>query len=182
VMRANQGKLPVATFAILLVTAIGTGSQFVHPQVLSALERTPTALAHHEWWRLITPLLVHADGWPQICFNFPLILVLGSFVERTFGRRRLVILYLTCGFIGESAGYAWQPRGAGASVAGAGLLGSLPFWLLGKALPGKLGGLLLLVGAAILTFLRDIHGPPVLAGAGITWIMEAWTKHLETRQ
>jgi rhomboid protease GluP len=87
--------------------------------VLDSLERTPYALARHEWWRLITPLFVHSGGWRQMVFNFPAIFVLGSIVERIFTRREWLVLYFTAGVVGEIVGYAWQPHGAGASVAGA---------------------------------------------------------------
>ncbi len=169
-IRTIAAKLPVATISVLLATGIMTGLQFAFPQILSALERTPTALANDQWWRLITPLLVHSDGWRQIAFNFPAILVLGTLIERIFGSRQFLILYLVCGLIGEIAGYAWRSYGAGASVAGAGVLGALTFWLLLRGVPGKVGGAFLLISAGILTFLRDIHGPPWLAGICIAWI------------
>lgn len=163
--------LPVGTLSILLVTGVFTSLQFVFPQLLDASERKPTALIDHEWWRLITPLLVHSDGWQQMAVDFPAILVFGTLVEIIFGVRRLVALYFLCGFVGEVAGFAWQPSGAGSSVAVMGLLGALAFWLLQKSLQGKIGGALILVGAAALCFERNIHGPPILAGALITWAM-----------
>ena len=53
-------RLPVATLSILLVTAVLTGLQFAFPQILPALMRTPAAVTRNEWWRLVTPLFVHA--------------------------------------------------------------------------------------------------------------------------
>ena len=137
------------------------------------MERTPTALARHEWWRLFTPLLVHSDGWPQISFNFPAILVVGTLTERIYGSLRFLILYFLGGFIGEMVGYCWQPQGAGASVAGAGALGALAVWLIVRSRPfqARLGGVLVLAGALILTIVRDIHGPPILVGASAAFLM-----------
>jgi len=97
------------TLAVLLLTGILTSLQFYLPSVLPVLERTPTALQNHEWWRLITPLLVHPEGWRQIAFNFPAILVVGTCVERILEGWRWRVLYFLCGFIGETAGYAWKP-------------------------------------------------------------------------
>ena len=131
-MRINLAKPSFATISVLVVTAIVTGLQFVFPQLLQNLQRTPSALPEHQWWRLITPLFVHSDGWRQIAFNFPAILIVGVMVERIFGSRRWLVLYFACGLLGEIAGYVWQPFGAGASVAGAGLLGGLAAWLLLK--------------------------------------------------
>ena len=59
--------------------------------------------------------------------------IVGCIVERIYGPWRWLLFYLAAGLTGEIAGYAWQPQGAGASVAGAGLLGALLTWLVGKA-------------------------------------------------
>ncbi len=170
---ARGSKLPLATLSVLAITGVVTGMQFVFPQLLFWLGRNPSAFAQHQWWRLITPLFVHSDGWRQIAFNFPAILIVGILAERVWGSRRWLILYFACGLIGELAGYAWQPYGAGASVAGAGLLGSLAMWLFykGKVAQTYFGGAVILIGAVILVFFRDIHGPPVLAGACIAFAM-----------
>ena len=170
---ARGNKLPVATLGVLAITGLVTGLQFIFPQLLFWLERTPSAFAQHQWWRLITPLFVHSGGWRQIAFNFPAILIVGIVAERVWGSGRWLILYFACGLIGEIAGYAWQPLGAGASVAGAGLLGSLAIWLLykGKVAQAYFGGAVILIGAVILVFFRDIHGPPILAGACIGFAM-----------
>lgn len=125
---------------------------------------------NHEWWRLLTPLLVHADGWKQIAFNFPAILIVGTLVERVVGFWQLVLVYLISGIVGEIAGLAWEPFGAGASVAGAGLLGALALLLAArnKSFPAVFGAIVILGGATILTIAKDIHGPPILVGALLT--------------
>ena len=125
-------KLPVATVSILLVTGILTGLQFAFPQILPALMRSPAAVSKHEWWRFVTPLFVHADGWKQIAFVLPAVLVVGTLAERIHGSRQVLLLYFVSGFAGEIVGLAWKPYGAGASVAGAGLLGALAVWMLAR--------------------------------------------------
>lgn len=171
----KQGKaarLPIVTISVLAVTGIVTALQFPFPAVLHSLERTPGALRHNQWWRLITPLSVHAEGWRQIAFNFPAILIAGAIVERVFTRRQWLVLYFVPGIIGELAGYAWKPSGAGASVAGAGLLGALAAWLrLNRTIQGRAGAVLLIAGAVFLTLFRDVHGPPILAGFCIGFAM-----------
>jgi hypothetical protein len=74
-----------------------------------------------------------------------------------------LVVYLGCGVIGQIFGYLWEPPDAGASVAGAGLLGAVSAWLLSPAGPRQLqvrvwGVLWPLVGIA-LTLKRDQHGP-----------------------
>jgi hypothetical protein len=120
-------------------------------------------------------LFVHAGGWRPFAFNMATLVLLGSWVERLFGPRRWLLLYFVPGVVGQLAGYAWQPSGAGASVACAGLAGALSTWLLaeGGGWPWRLrvwGGAGLL-GASFLTILRDIHGPPILAGAALAILM-----------
>ena len=71
------------------------------------------------------PLLVHDGGWPHLAANAAALVVVGVSVERAFGRRLWLALYLAGGLAGELAGYAWQPRGAGNSVTVCGLAGGL---------------------------------------------------------
>lgn len=179
-MRAKQY---IATISVLAVTGALTSLQFAFPDLVSLLERSPIGIRQNQWWRLITPLFVHDGGWQQIALNFPSILVLGVLVERLFGSWRWLVLYFVSGFIGELAGYAWQPVGAGASVAGAGLLGAVAVWLIrgNRSAQAVTGGVIIVVGGAILAMMRDIHGPPIVAGACMGWAMlkrEATNSHL----
>ncbi len=164
---------PVVTLAVVLLTAGCSASQFTYPGLLTAWERTPAAVARHDWWRLITPLFVHSGGWRQICFNFPAILVVGAAAEQIFGHRQWLLLYFVPGLVGEIAGYAWQPNGAGASVAGAGLLGGCAVWMLiiPRRMQTTIGALFILAGALSLIWIKDLHGPPVLCGALIGAIL-----------
>ena len=162
-------RIPVATLTLLAITGLITGLQFVFPEILTALRRNPEALRAGEWWRMITPLFVHAEGWRQIAFNFTAIAFVGTIVERIYRSRLWLLFYFAGGLTGEIAGYAWKPYGAGASVAGSGLLGALAAWSISRKAPlqPRIGGCLLLLGAVMLTALRDLHGPPILLGAGI---------------
>ena len=85
----------------------------------------------------------------------------------------MLLIYVVSGFVGEVAGLAWKPYGAGASVAGAGLLGALALWLAAKnrTTPALFGALVILGGAVVLTILKDLHGPPILAGAALAGLM-----------
>lgn len=126
----TRRQLPISTISVLAVTSIVTGLQFVYPVVLSTLRRDPAALAAGQWWRLLSPLLVHSDGWPQFLFNIAGIALVGVVVEPLFGAGGWLLLYLAAGLVGNLVGYAWEPTGAGASVALAGLIGGLALWLL----------------------------------------------------
>lgn len=157
---------PLLTISVVLVTGVFTTLQCFYPPILFALRRTPGVLSQHEWWRFITPILVHDGGWRQIAFNFPATLIAGAIVERFYSRSGWLGLYFSGAVAGELAGCAWQPYGAGNSVAGAGLLGGIAVWLLSlKETQARTGACVLLGGALALTLLRDLHGPPLLAGA-----------------
>ena len=83
--RLGKRGLPAVTLAILAVIAVVTGLQFIFPEELSALRRNPSAISADEWWRLVTPMFVQSDGWPQIIFNFLGIALIGPIVEWIFG-------------------------------------------------------------------------------------------------
>ena len=168
---------PWATIAVLSLTALLTAAQFVFPDLLPAVARQPDALRHHQYWRLITPLFFHSDGWRQIAFNFPAIALIGYFTERVYGPRIWLACYFLSGFGAELFAYRWQPTGAGASIAGAGLLGALALAVLVRspAPQPRIGALAVLLGAVVLIAIRDIHGPPVLIGASIGLIASRYT-------
>jgi rhomboid protease GluP len=173
-------RAPLTTLAVFALTAASTALQFVFPGLLQIFERRPGALAEHEYWRLITPIFFHAEGWQQIVVDFTGLMILGAILERIVGGARWLVLYLAAGLAGEIAGFAWKPLGAGSSVAICGLLGGLAAWLLRKGRPVRLrfGGMVILAGALLLTALRDLHGPPLVVGVVLGWVIV----HPETAQ
>lgn len=179
VRHANPPR-PIVTMAVLGVTALVTIAQFVWPQVLEYLRRTPDALRSGQWWRTFSPLFVHAHGWPHLLFNLFWISATGIVVERRFGPIRWLVLYFVPGVVGEFVGFVWEPRGAGSSLGGFGLLGAFSVWLLlrGQSFPWLIrwwGALIILI-APILIALRDVHGPPLLVGAALGLLMLVWDR------
>lgn len=162
-----------ATHAVLFITGTVTALQFRFPSLVVTLERAPGMLASGQWWRCITPVLINPEGWSQIGFNLSGIAIVGFLVERMFGSARWLIFYLTGALVGELAGSVWKPVGAGSSVAICGLLGGLAAWLLWRRHPlqSRFGGAIILAGALVLTGMRDLHGPPLLAGAFAAAVM-----------
>lgn len=101
-------------------------SQFLSPEISTALRRDPQGLLSGEWWKIITPLFVHTDGWKQLILNMICIAIIYLLAERLFSWVQSILLYITGGFVGEIAGYlSWDPYEAGASVGFCGLLGGL---------------------------------------------------------
>jgi membrane associated rhomboid family serine protease len=83
---------------------------------LLALDKT--ALAHGELWRLITPVLVHANLF-HIFFNMYALWIAGPIVEGIYGARRFLAMYLVCGIAGSVASFIFT---AGPSVGASGAI------------------------------------------------------------
>ncbi|MDQ3878887.1 MAG: rhomboid family intramembrane serine protease, partial [Actinomycetota bacterium] len=84
-----------------------------------------------EFYRLFTTMLLHA-GFPHIAFNGYALFLIGPFVERVFGSRRFVGIFVATGLLGSAASYMWGPcneLGVGASGAIFGLLGCLAVYV-----------------------------------------------------
>lgn len=163
---------PVVTAIVFSVTAIATALAFVHPEIGTALQRTPAAINAHQWWRFLTPVLVNR-GWTDVLCNLSGLAIIGAIAERYWGRRLWIVFYIVGALIGEIAGLAWKPVGAGSSVAVCGLLGAVAAQLLiTRTIPARFGGIVIVTGAVVLVVLHDLHGPPLLAGAcaaGVAW-------------
>ena len=171
----SKKPFPIVTVVFLVLTGFITSLQFFYPDIIFLLYRNPQALLAGEWWRLITPIFIHPEGWIQIIFDFVALALVGIVVEYLFGKIRWIILYLSGGFIGHLAGYFWQPYSAGSSVATAGLLGGLLICVIlrRRNLPIQvyIWGYIGLVFAVIITAFQNIHGPPIITGALIALLM-----------
>ena len=112
------------TAVVFVVTATTSIRGLVIPGMLEGWQRTPQGL-HGDWWRSFTALLVQDGGVAGSISNLVFLLVLGAMAEQVLGAGRWLVCYLGAGLVGELAGYVWQPRGAGNSVAICGLAGAL---------------------------------------------------------
>jgi rhomboid protease GluP len=174
-MGRNPTLRPIATIALLLITALGTVLARYSPVFLAAVERTPDMLSQHQWWRLVSPVLANPEGWGQILTNFLALAFVGLLAESFWGSGPLVALYLAGAISGQLAGLAWRPEGAGSSVAVCALLGAVAIglWQRIGSPPARAGAAFILAGAVILTCLRDLHGPPILVGAALALVFAA---------
>jgi rhomboid protease GluP len=81
-------------------------------------------IAQGEWWRLLTPVLLHASL-VHIGFNMYALYVLGPGLERHYGAGRFLLLYLLAGFAGNVISLWLTPSPSlGSSTAIFGLLGA----------------------------------------------------------
>ncbi|MEC1548377.1 rhomboid protease YqgP [Bacillus rugosus] len=82
-------------------------------------------IAAGEWWRLLTPIVLHI-GVAHLAFNTLALWSVGTAVERMFGSGRFLLIYLAAGITGSIASFVFSPYpSAGASGAIFGCLGAL---------------------------------------------------------
>ncbi|MDG5470806.1 rhomboid family intramembrane serine protease [Jeotgalibacillus sp. ET6] len=81
-----------------------------------------------EWFRLITPMFLHI-GFLHLFMNTLALFYLGPLIERIFGGRRFLIIYMTAGFTGSLMSYVFSfTISAGASGAIFGCFGALLYF------------------------------------------------------
>jgi membrane associated rhomboid family serine protease len=155
-------RVPVLTLAVVAVTAVTSAVVVSSPTVLAHLERTPAGL-HGEWWRTLTSLFTQSST-GGAASNLLFMLALGVVAEQVAGRGRWLACYFGAGVVGELVAYAWQPTGAGNSVAVCGLAGliALACWRRDSRLPA-LGAFALLLWCAVL--LSTWAWPAAVVGA-----------------
>jgi len=92
------------------------------------------AVQNGQVWRLITPVLLHDTSFfLHILFNMYALYSLGIGIERTFGPRRFLLLYLLGGFAGNVISFLHLGDNAysvGASTAIFGLIGAEAMFLI----------------------------------------------------
>ena len=88
------------------------------------LQLTHRMTQHGEWYRLFTPMLLHADL-AHIIMNSLSLYNIGTFVESQFGALRYVLVYTLSGVAGNALSAVVNPRApsVGASGAVCGLVG-----------------------------------------------------------
>lgn len=144
-------------------------------------------VADGEWWRIFSPILLHAPGFTHILFNMWALWVLGPQIERGVGTGPFVGLYLASAGVGGAFMYVLggldAPIAVGASGAIFGLFGVWFNWAVrrrntaqGRFLLRQIGFLLLL-NAALPFIIRNIAWEAHLGGliAGFV-IGELWSR------
>jgi membrane associated rhomboid family serine protease len=128
--------------------AIGQGSNrlFAPPTALSILLGVfPPAVAHGEYWRLITAMFVHF-GVLHLAMNMWALWILGRYLERALGPARFTVLYFFCGLGGNVAVYLFGSTGSLAGGASTSLFGLFAvMFLVNRKLGLSNNGLIVLI-------------------------------------
>ncbi len=105
----------------------GLGSIYLNAEQLTFFTgmKVNEAIEGGAWWRLLSSQYVHLDMM-HLLLNCYGIFVLGRFLERCYGARRMLVLYVASGTVGSLASFLINPTPAGgASGAVFGLVGGL---------------------------------------------------------
>jgi membrane associated rhomboid family serine protease len=121
--------LNVVAFVIEVVVAAGGSMGALSTKTLVDLGAlfTPYIAVQHEYWRLITPMFLHA-GLMHIFFNMISLYFLGSYLEPVAGWKKFLVIYFIAGLAGNVLAFAIGPAlvpMVGASTSIFGLLGAL---------------------------------------------------------
>jgi membrane associated rhomboid family serine protease len=154
--------------------------------IYEALAQSNQAVAAGEWWRLFTPILLHAQGIMHILFNMYALWILGPQIERGVGSLPFAAAYLaSAGAGGAFFFFLGDPLvpAVGASGAIFGLFGIWFNWALrrrntryGRYLLNQIL-VLLVINAAIPFLIPGIAWEAHLGGLiGGFMIGEAWSR------
>lgn len=85
-------------------------------------------IADGQFWRLFTAMFLHI-GFMHLFFNSYALYLYGPLVERFFGKKKFIIVYILSGLVGSLLSYLFSSEmSAGASGAIFGLMGSLLYF------------------------------------------------------
>ena len=134
--RMIQGKPNVTwvligfTAVIYLVQAITKWQYGVDIPMKYGAKISPYITYRHEYWRLITPVFIHASI-THILFNMYSLFALGPSLENYYGHWNFLRFYLICGFSGNVFSHVFAPKtvSVGASTALFGLVGAQVMFL-----------------------------------------------------
>jgi len=120
--------VPIATYGILGMTVVVSMVAFQADgfALLRLLSLDKAGLAAGEWWRLVSPVLVHLNL-VHLLFNMYALWLFGPLVEQMYGPWRFVLVYLLTAAAGSVGSYLFTGpvSSVGASGAIFGLLGVL---------------------------------------------------------
>jgi membrane associated rhomboid family serine protease len=155
-----SSRLPRATFTLVAILGAMFAAQYAIPSLLPLLAREPSMWQSGQLWRALSALFVQDGGVVGAFFNLATLLILGSAAERRLGSASWLAVYFGGGMITEFLALAWQPYGAGNSIACFALAGGLTLYSLKRDMSPaqRCVCVVSLLAAVTLLLLRDIHG------------------------
>ena len=99
--------LLAANVGVFLLMAIFSGGSEDIATLIAFGAKTNRLLQSGEWFRLITPIFIHA-GWLHLLLNSYALWVVGTQVEKLYGSARFLLIYLLSGVGGVAGSYFGQ--------------------------------------------------------------------------
>lgn len=130
-IRSAMGATAPATLTIIGIIVLFYFLQMLlGREVIETLALSPSFIDAGEWWRLMTPILVHGSLF-HIFMNMFILYLYGPNVEQAFGTARFIVLFLLSGFLGSAFSYAFPPDNPSVGASGAifGIVGVLGVYL-----------------------------------------------------
>lgn len=88
---------------MFLLLEMSGGSQNTDTLIRFGAKENSLLLAG-EWWRLVTPIVLHI-GLVHLMFNTFALLSVGAAAERVFGSFRFLVIYISAGILDRSAAF-----------------------------------------------------------------------------
>lgn len=130
VRTAMQATAPATMVIIGIIVFVYVLQILLGGEVVGTLALSPSLIDAGEWWRLLSPILVH--GSPLHLFlNMYILFLYGPNVEQAFGSVRFVLMFLLSGLMGSAFSYAFPPDNPSVGASGAifGVVGILVVYL-----------------------------------------------------
>lgn len=175
---------PVLTLlAVIVIGTVSTVQLTLVPGLLGRLGRNADAIRAGQVWRLLTAVTVQDGGVVGTASNLVTLALIGGLAELLLGRGWWVLAFAAPTLAGELAGLAWQPIGAGNSVAVAGLCGAVAVVVargqagipIAARVPAAIS---LLLFGWLAAGSHDVHGAAGVAGAVVGLAFLATGHHL----
>jgi membrane associated rhomboid family serine protease len=130
VRSAMTATAPVVTAILGINIVVYIAQQLLGFSFTDRFVMDPFLIRSGEYWRLITPVFLHAHVF-HILMNCYVLYALGPNVEQSFGKVRFALMYLAAGFFGNVMSFVIPPdaRSLGASGAVFGMAGVLLIYL-----------------------------------------------------
>ena len=133
---STQREIPWVTYTMLGITVVVYLLQLLTQTLMggdipaSLGAKINALIAQGQFWRLLTPIWLHGSLL-HIGFNMYALYIIGPGLERSFGHRRFLLLYLITGFTGNVLSYLFTPNTSlGASTAVFGIIAAEVVYLM----------------------------------------------------
>lgn len=125
-------KKPVMTYALIVINVMIFLLSYIYPNLTRILGNNYIHIQQMQLYRLVTCMFMHG-GILHLIFNMYALYILGSQVERYYGKRRFLLIYFISGILGSVFSCVFMNTNyyvisIGASGAIFGLMGSIAYF------------------------------------------------------